>query len=59
MNEGEVERVVEEMVRIEKEFERRMVSQTTISFVFHSSLSFLPFSYLSSDDLRTDPRFCF
>ena len=28
MNEGEVERVVEEMVRIEKEFERRMVSQT-------------------------------
>jgi len=47
------------MVRIEKEFERRMVSQTTISFVFHSSLSFLPFSYLSSDDLRTDPRFCF
>jgi len=28
VNEGEVERVVEEMVRIEKEFERRMVSQT-------------------------------
>lgn len=43
MNEGEVERVVEEMVRNEKEFERRMVSQTILaSFSILLSL-FFPF----------------